>query len=190
MDFSYILVKPDGIKFFDTIRNSLKANSINVKKVYCIQNFDQVAIELYLNPDAVLRGNAPIIIGINEVWKKQYGTTAYMFLVTSPEGAEKAFVERVCAWKKRFRKEHIQGAYVGVVTNVEEKTYTDYGVVFSKTFAEKRKLEGKEYCYELQLNAIHSPDDISALKQELRVLCKKGAFRNRISLESNISDWV
>lgn len=144
MDFSYILVKPDGIKFFDAIRNSLKENSINVKKVYCIQNFDQVAIELYLNSDAVLRGNAPIIIGINEVWKKQYGTTAYMFLVTSSEGTGEAFVEKVCAFKKRFRKEHIQGAYVGVIANVDEHIYSEYGLVFSKTLAEKRKLEGKQ----------------------------------------------
>lgn len=186
MSFSYILVKPDGIKMFEKVKKSLKENSILIKKAYSIQDFDKVAIDLYLDSGAILRGNTPIIVGINEVWKKQYGTTAYLLLVTPSEKMEKSFVETVCAWKKKFREKHIPGAYIGVVAHVPEQTYAEYKVVFSEPLSQKRMLNENEYCYELQMNAIHSPDGVAELKREMRVLYKNGAFRNRISLEGGM----
>ena len=79
---------------------------------YQIDAFDQLSLPLYLDPDARERGNTPIIIGINEIFKKYYGTKAVILLIGSRRTETKEeFIVRVCGLKKELRKKYIEGGY-------------------------------------------------------------------------------
>lgn len=181
MNYTYIVIKPDGIPLLSIICDELSAHDIDIVKKYKVDHFDDLSIPLYLDSEAIERGNAPIIIGINNIFKQKYGTTAIILLLNSKRHESKEeFIVRVCALKKTLRKKYIGGyrAYEGTVA-IED--YLKYGVHFSEKLAMKRCISkdsnGKKY-YMFQINSIHSPDNIDAYNREIKVLQEYGAFNN------------
>lgn len=183
MNFTYMIIKPDGISLIDSICKELNANEIDVIEKYRVDHFDELSVPLYLDFDAVMRGNAPIIIGINSIFKQHYGTTAIILLLNSRKHESKdEFIVRVCALKKELRRKYIGGyrAYEGIVSKDD---YHEYGIQYSEALALKRctfNSNDGEMHYTFQVNAIHSPDDVIAYNREMKVLQEYGAFRNPI----------
>ncbi len=172
MNKSYIIVKPDGLHLLDNLINELNVNNIHIDSTYKIADFDHVAINLYLDDDALQRGNAPIIIGINKIWRERYGTTAILLLLSPMDKSpHEDFVKDVCTLKKDFRKKHITNGYISEEIFVENSDYSYYNLPFIEENAKKRAIiTGNPMGYELQLNGIHSPDDESALSRELNII--------------------
>lgn len=181
MNFTYMIIKPDGIPLLKTICAELHANEIDVIERYRVEHFDNLSVRLYLDCEAVERGNAPIIIGINHIFEQYYGTTAVVLLLNSKKHESKdEFIIRVCALKKELRQKYLGGyrAYEGIVSRDD---YRKYGIQYSETLALKRCIftgNNGEKHYSFQINGIHSPDDIVAYNREMRVLQEYGAFRN------------
>lgn len=181
MNFTYMIIKPDGIPLLKTICNELNINEIDVIERYRVDRFDELSVPLYLDCEAVKRGNAPIIIGINNIFEMYYGTTAILLLLNSKRHESKnEFIVRVCALKKELRRKYIGGyrAYEGIVSKDD---YLKYGIQYSEKLALKRCIftgkDGEKH-YTFQVNGIHSPDDIVAYNREMKVLEEYGAFHN------------
>ena len=183
MNFTYMIIKPDGIPLINSICNELNTNGIDVIEKYRVDHFDELSIPLYLDNEAINRGNAPIIIGINSIFERHYGTTAIILLLNSRRHESKdEFIVRVCALKKELRRKYIGGyrAYEGIVSKDD---YLKYGLQYSEGLALKRCTftgDNGEMHYMFQVNAIHSPDDVIAYNREMKVLQEYGAFRNTI----------
>ena len=61
---TYLIIKPDGMKFKKEVMTMLKSK-YEIIAVYELHDFCNIAVELYLDEEAIQRGNLPIIFGIN-----------------------------------------------------------------------------------------------------------------------------
>lgn len=173
MFHSYIIIKPDGEKFFDEILYLLN-KQFNVCEVLKIENFDKACMPLYLDDAAIERGNVPVITGIAEIWKRYYCTSAYYILLANKTymRSHSEMINAVCDFKKNFRKEHLPPyGYIESKLNLEDIPYQEYGYHFAENLFRKRAEIGYDgWTYTLQINAIHSPDSVDAYIRETTCL--------------------
>lgn len=175
-DFTYVIIKPDGMSLIGDILKELENDDIEVIAKYKVTDFDRLAVPLYLDDEAILRGNAPIIIGINHIFKQKYGTVATILLIRSKRAEPiEDFIIRVCCLKKEIRRRYI-GGYVSYVGSVESDDYNEYNIPFSTSLAKKRCISDNGYIYQFQLNGLHSPDNRAAFDREIAVLEEYGVF--------------
>lgn len=173
MFHSYIIIKPDGERFFNEILCLLK-KQFNICKVLKIENFDKVAMPLYLDDAAIERGNIPVIAGIATIWKRDYSNSAYYVLLENKTSmkSHSEMIDAVCAFKKKFRKEHLPPyGYIELKLRLGDIPYKEYGYHFSEELFKKRAIVWNgDWVYALQTNAIHSPDSVDSYIRETMCL--------------------
>ena len=173
---SYMIIKPDGVPLINTLISEMQDHGISVISKFEIQDYDDLFIHLYLDSDAIERGNTPIIIGINKIYNRFYGDKPILLIIKSDfRETKNDFIVRVCKIKKALREKYF-GKYRMYEIEIFESDYDKYNLKFSEYLALKRAI-GQTNRYQLQINGIHSPDDINAYNREIDVLKKHTAYK-------------
>ena len=176
---SYLIVKPDGLDFTSEIL-SILTKEVRVTRTIQINDFCQLAPELYLDEEACKRGNHPIIWGINTIWKMKFKqTSALLILVESLDSSlnENEFISKVCSFKKNFRKQKFPKGYIEYFIS-PESIYEEFnGNIPENNLLEKRL--DKNGFYRLQLNCLHCPDSEEAYQREMSII-KNYLFTKKI----------
>lgn len=169
---TYLIIKPDGMKFKKEVMTMLKSK-YEIIAVYELHNFCNIAVELYLDEEAIQRGNLPIIFGINHIWRNIYKIEKAILLIleSRAECSQYNFIMEVCHFKKKYRSEHIENGYVEYEISPQEIDYTYDKTCFVHDFDYKR-LDNSTNTYFLQVNALHCPDTVESYEREIKILKK------------------
>lgn len=175
MNTSFMIVKPDGYDLYSRLLEEMSTCKINIKSSIKIKDFDKLAIPLYLDESAIARGNAPIIFGINKVWEEEYHSTEATLLVVSANNkvSHDEFVKKVCSFKKWFRAKYIKNAYKAIAINADKLAYSKDDLDSDANLRKRLKYAPNgNPIYNLQLNALHSPDDLKSFYRESEIIAK------------------
>ena len=184
---SYLIIKPDGLKMSNKIIDEL-SRSFTIEQIVPIQNFCPMAMELYLDPLAIERGNQPIILGINTVWVNHYSESALLITVEAKEEKthQDDFVMQVCHFKKEFRRNNIPNGYVEYTIKPSEIAYDKFNACPPSPRLRNKRLS-TDGDYKLQLNSLHCPDSVESYLREISIISKYLNIKNDSNIYSKTS---
>ena len=167
---SYLFIKPDGLSFSSDIIHQLSKRFI-IDKTITVDDFITLSNRIYLEKDAIERGNEPIIYGINLIWENYFKTTSAILLIVKPlePTTQSDFIMDVCRFKKTYRKALFPKGYIEFQISPKDINYSRFGVKKPRKELLKKRLS-EEGDYKLQLNCIHCPDSIQSYNREIKII--------------------
>ena len=184
--YSYLIVKPNGVRHFRTYLEELKKENYTVLGFYAIQDYEEVSLALH--PSKKKRRH---IVPINKMFKTLFSNYAVAILVTKSHITYEDFVEQLYKFKKRVRSlfDTPNLAYVFEVSKLLNEQPNQLLKVVDLNGRELPKKEmNQEGVFQVySVNSLHSPDpDVNETISEMLLLRKMGIFSD----ENKIPDML
>ena len=172
MNYSYFLIKPDGIRYLKEIDEIINSKKFDRIIYFAVNDWEKVQKDLY-EEHYKKKDFADSYQAFVEAEKNLFGNRGIIILVSKKEGTYQELMDKVLSTKLEIRK---RLAYkVGLVRKGKKR----------KEIKRPRKFEDKHKIYRLSyLDVIHCPDPKKAVTlKELNKLFKKGiiSVKNIIS---------
>jgi hypothetical protein len=189
-NYSYFIIKPDGIRFFDRIHDKL-SEEFDIVRYFYIEDYKSITDYVYIKHyqekgEAFKRGYESYLDALTSM----YGNHAVLAMVSTLTKNEdfESFKQRVFNTKQELRKELID-PNVAVISNIPSKEpQNTVRVVDEKGTEIKQRLFTKPGHYRInKFDVIHSPDlEEESTRDEIRMLIKSGVidFKNVIDKKS------
>lgn len=193
-NYSYFIIKPDGIRFFDEIHQIFIDNFENTR-YFRIEDYEEVikklyfrhyeekkekfanSFEQYLSASDSIFGNKAILVIVADKYKEDYDE----------------FRNKVFDIKMRIRSE-FSNSSVNLISNNNNRELNNYVKIIDDNGDElKHVYSGKKGNYRIsKLNVIHCPDsDLQSTCEELKILCDNGVINEKNMLgNQSIADLL
>ena len=174
--YSFLIVKPNGVRHLETYVKALKENDFKIIAFFAIKDFASINVELH-NSKKKLRH----IIPINSMFKTFFGNYGILILISKTHITFEDFVNEVCDFKVDIRKQFVRTdlAYVFDISSLIGDQQNQVIKIFDKNGNEvpKREMNQKGTFKVYSVNSLHSPDPtVDATIKEMRILAKRGIF--------------
>ena len=180
--YSYLIVKPNGVRHFGTYLEELKKQSYTILGFFAIHDYEQLSLALH--PSKKKRRH---IIPINNMFKTLFSNYAVVILVAKSNITYKDFVEELYHFKKRVRTlfDTPNLAYAFEVSTLLDEQPNQLLKIFDFNGQEipKKEMNQVGIFQVYSVNSLHSPDPgVNETISEMQLLREKGIFRdeNRI----------
>lgn len=186
--YSYFIIKPDGLRFFDKIHEEL-TNDFDTIRYYKIDDFADIIKKLYFRHyESKGEKFANIFDQYLEASASLYGNKAILAIISNKGGSYQKLREQVFVTKLKLRAE-FSSNNVKIVSNSPDKPGANYiKVVDEEGKSIKQKYFTEKGNYRInELNTIHSPDpDFQSTYEELKILLNSDIIKeeNMISQKS------
>ena len=178
-NYSYFIIKPDGIRFFDKIHQKFKDNFQEIR-YFRIEDFERVIKKLYFR-HYENKGNkfADSFEQYLYASKSIFGNEA-LFAIVADQSKEdyESFRKKVYDVKVSIR-EDFENPNVSLFSNQNNNVLANYVKIISPNGEEMKQIySGKKGNYRIsKLNVIHCPDsDLQSTFEELKILCDEGVI--------------
>lgn len=179
-NYSYFIIKPDGMKFFDDICDNIEQKFSSVK-YYAIEDYKDIIKKLYYKHyqnkgEKFSKSFESYLYGLTEI----FGNQAILAVVANTEMNYEDFVRSVYETKLEIREKYVNDN-IGIVTN-----YGDGEKNYIKLVSEYGEEKSPRIMKELgnhrisDINVIHCPDaNIEDTLRELDILSKEGIIDDK-----------
>ena len=175
--YSYFIIKPDGIRFFEEINHEIEQSFHNVK-YFKIDDYSSIIKKLYFRHyekkgQSLANNFEQSLNASNEL----YGNEAILAIVSDRDSEKnEEFRQRVFDLKMKLRAA-LSRHNIRILSNTPGKEPTNYVRILDESGNELKQRSFKEKGnYRInELNVIHSPDsDIQSTFEELKILIDSG----------------
>ena len=173
INFSYLLIKPDGIPHLKEIIEKLDKESLGNTAYYKVNNWSEIQKNLY-EEHYKKKGFSQIYDDFIEREIELYGNSGMLILLGNKTLNRDEFMQKVLEFKKYIRVEFENKEQVLSEKNPQEVDGQNYTID-----------RGKVYRI-FKFDLLHCPDpDISTTLYELKKIYKKGIIKveNKVTLE-------
>lgn len=190
-NYSYFIIKPDGMRYLDKICNIIEQEYSNVR-YFAIEDYENITKKLYYKHyeqkgEKFAKSFDSYLYGLKEI----FGNYAILVLVSEKDKDYVELVKNVFRTKTRIRHK-FTNKHIGIVTDYgdDEKNYLRF-------ISEKGELQKPRIMQNLgnhrvsDTNIIHSPDPvISVTLKELQILSKEGIIDDRNMIMENMMNQM
>ena len=178
-NYSYFVIKPDGLKYFPEIHSELTSSFQGIK-YYKVKDYSTLIKKLYFRHyenkgQKFIESFEKYLDASNSL----YGNETILALVQNETDSNvEEFRQRVFDTKMRIRKKFINPD-LGIVTNDTNKRKSNYIKVVGEDGSEiKQPIFNDEGNYRIVfLNVIHSPDpNMQSTMEELKIIYDSGVL--------------
>ena len=179
--YSYLIVKPNGEKHFNTYVEELKKQKFKIIDFFAI--FDYETLNIALHPTEPEQRH---IVPINNMFKDFYSNYAILILISKSNITYKDFVRQVHLFKNSIRK-RFEVDYVSYAFDIAELLNDNQHQRLKILDSEGKEVNKLEMNHEgtflvFNINSLHSPDpDVNVTISELELL-----KRNHILIPDNV----
>ncbi len=179
MNYSYFLVKPDGIRYLDEICENIETKYQRIK-YYAVNDFEKIIKKLY-HKHYEQKGEkfSKAINSYLYALKEIFGNETVLILVADNRYTYEELAQSVFNTKMEIRKKYINNN-IGLVTNYGDRK--EYIRFLSQTGeASSPRIMNQLGSYRINdMNIIHSPDNMkSATLDELKILIDSGIIDDK-----------
>ena len=178
-NYSYFIIKPDGIRFFDKL-HQIFIDSFNDIKYFRIENFEEVIKKIYFRHfeekgEKFANSFEQYLLASNSI----FGNKAILVIVADPyKDNYDEFRKKVFDIKMKIRGEFFD-PNVNLISDNNSQGLNNYVKVVNEDGEEMKHIySGKKGNYRIsKLNIIHCPDaDLKSTCEELMILCDNGVI--------------
>lgn len=180
--YSYLIVKPNGIRHFKTYVDELIAQRFVILDYFAIRDYETVNIALHPTEKEQRH-----IVPINNMFKVLYSNNAVLIVIAKSHITYEDFVKQVFYFKTNVRTkfECPDISYVFDISRLLGDQQNQELKIVDPNGKEcpKREMNHKGTFLVFSVNSLHSPDpDVNITISELQLLRKSGIFveKNRI----------
>lgn len=179
MNYSYFILKPDGVRFLDEICKSIEKD-VNFVKYYAIDDFDSIIKKIYhthyeKKGDKFKKDFESFLFGLKQI----FGNRGLLILIGDNKGSYEELLQNINKKKAEIRKKFINDN-IGIITNYGEGNQLIRFISVTGEPMLPRIMKGSGNYRISNFNIIHSPD--SSLKtnfDELKILIDEGIIDDK-----------
>ena len=184
--YTYLIVKPNGVRHLEIYINSLIQSGFKIIAFFAIKDFATINIALH-NSKKKLRH----IIPINSMFKTFFGNYGILILISKTHITFEDLVKEVYDFKIRVRRqfERTDLAYVFDISTLIGEQQNQVIKIFDENGNEvsKREMNQKGTFKIYSVNSLHSPDStIDATIEEIIILLERGIFERKNIISNEV----
>ena len=173
--YSYIILKPNAAKYYDTILREIRNNNFTIIGQYAIADYETVNMALHSEQPEAMK----YIIPISQLYKDLYGNYGIIVVIAKKGISYPNFCIQVVSLKSMLRKkfEFAYMAYAFDISQINGENKHQQLVILSSDGAkiDKKKFDDDGTYMVFSINAIHSPDEnVESVVKELTYLEENG----------------
>lgn len=172
-NYSYFIIKPDGIRFLDDICNTIEQRYQSVR-YYAIDDYEEIIKKLYYKHykskgEKFAKSFEAYLYGLREV----FGNNAIMALVADSTGEYGELMQSIYQTKLQIRDRYVNNN-IGIITNYGDGQKNYIRIVSEEGLEQQpRIMKGLGTHRISDINIIHCPDaNREDTLRELNILCR------------------
>lgn len=177
--FSYLIVKPNGIRHFKTYVDELISQKFVIADYYAIHDYETINIALHPTEKEQRH-----IVPINNMFNTLYSNNAVLIIIAKSHITYEDFVKQVHHFKSNVRQkfENTAISYVFDIAELLNEQQNQLLKIIDTKGNEcpKREMNHKGTFLVFSVNSLHSPDpDVDVTISELKLLQRSGIFEDK-----------
>jgi len=179
-NYSYFIIKPDGIRFLNDICKNIEENFDSIK-YYSIENFDETITKLYhkhflTRKPSFKQSLQSYLWGLKEL----FGNYGVLALVSDTDTKYDGFMQKVFNTKLEIRKQFVNNN-LGIITNYGEGQKNRIRILFEDGHEKVPRIMSDLGNHRINdMNVIHCPDpNLEDTLGELKILFDSGVINDK-----------